>query len=290
MTNVILTAPAGFITGGIELLHQLGHELNKDEEFNAKIVYMSNLTKDTVINPKEYEKYGVKCYTHIDTLSPEDVIVFPEIWANKILDPNIKECIKIVFWESVDGYFQATKEGERYNFLKARKDKSVIHISQSEYASTFLNNLFIDNLYIGDYINDSFFKEGFINRKRKNQVLYNPKKITRQFLNLLERNKYEGNPIEFIPIVNLSKEEVIDLMKESKVYIDLGTHPGKDRLPREAAMCGCCIITNEMGAAGFDDIDIPKDYKIRLNYSDTQLAFELIKDIFINYDYHIKQF
>lgn len=29
-------------------------------------------------------------------------------------------------------------------------------------------------------------------------------------------------------------------MRKAKVYIDFGFHPGKDRIPREAVMCGAC--------------------------------------------------
>jgi len=41
-----------------------------------------------------------------------------------------------------------------------------------------------------------------------------------------------------------------------KLYVDFGKHPGKDRMPREAAVHGCCIITGRRGAAG-NPFDIP---------------------------------
>ena len=53
-------------------------------------------------------------------------------------------------------------------------------------------------------------------------------------------------------------------MKESKLYIDFGNHPGKDRMPREAAICGCCVITGRRGAAANDiDVLIPSKYKFQ---------------------------
>ena len=63
-------------------------------------------------------------------------------------------------------------------------------------------------------------------------------------------------------IENMSTEEVAELLNRSKVYIDFGNHPGKDRFPREAAISGCCIITGQRGAAANDiDVMIPRSYK-----------------------------
>lgn len=51
-------------------------------------------------------------------------------------------------------------------------------------------------------------------------------------------------------------------MSKSKVYIDFGNHPGKDRIPREAAISGCIVITGKRGAAAFaEDVCIPETYK-----------------------------
>ena len=56
-------------------------------------------------------------------------------------------------------------------------------------------------------------------------------------------------------------------MRTAKVYIDFGYHPGKDRIPREAAMCGCCVITNRRGSARNDiDVPIPPEFKFDVPY------------------------
>ena len=47
-------------------------------------------------------------------------------------------------------------------------------------------------------------------------------------------------------------------------YIDFGPHPGMDRLPREAALAGCVVVTNREGAANFDeDTPLPSQFKFR---------------------------
>ena len=44
------------------------------------------------------------------------------------------------------------------------------------------------------------------------------------------------NDFNFVPLINLNNDEIINTLSKSKIYIDIGSHPGKDRLPREAAL------------------------------------------------------
>ena len=61
---------------------------------------------------------------------------------------------------------------------------------------------------------------------------------------------------------HLNRSELINLIQSAKLYIDFGNHPGKDRLPRECAINGCCIITGKKGSAAFfEDIPIKNKYK-----------------------------
>ena len=51
-------------------------------------------------------------------------------------------------------------------------------------------------------------------------------------------------------------------MQGARYYIDFGHHPGKDRLPREAAASGCLVMTLKAGAAQFfEDVPIAAIYK-----------------------------
>ena len=62
----------------------------------------------------------------------------------------------------------------------------------------------------------------------------------------------------------LSPEQVQAMLKKAKVYIDFGGHPGMDRIPREAALAGCIVVTNREGSAAFrQDVPIPSQYKIQ---------------------------
>jgi hypothetical protein len=62
----------------------------------------------------------------------------------------------------------------------------------------------------------------------------------------------------------MTDEEVTSLLRRSRAYVDFGPHPGMDRLPREAALAGCVVITNREGAAAYDeDLPLPSMYKFR---------------------------
>ena len=78
----------------------------------------------------------------------------------------------------------------------------------------------------------------------------------------------------------------------AKVYVDFGNHPGKDRIPREAAISGCCVITGMHGAAKFhEDVPIPNKYKVDdLEDLDVSHVRDLILDIFEHYDERIDDF
>jgi hypothetical protein len=94
---------------------------------------------------------------------------------------------------------------------------------------------------------------------RENILIYNPAKgfkVTKKVLKHIET-------LTAIPISGLNLVELKELYAKAKVYIDFGYHPGKDRIPREAAVNGTIVITNIKGSAG-NDIDVPisNEYKV----------------------------
>ena len=278
MIDVLIMSPADYVTGGVELLHQLCAEMSKHEGIRAKMLYRNAVAYRSP-QPKEYEEYGCDYITQL----PQDYsgyIVFPEIWANDVTESQYDKCKPVIFWESVDNYFQFCKPKDYFKFLER---SGVLHLTQSVYASRFLFKLGHCSLFIGDYINDDFFS-GYDLSNRSPWVLYNPIKGWDFTKKLIE---YCGDEICFKPIRNLSRNEVINLMKHSMVYIDFGDHPGKDRLPREAAMCGCCIITGKNGAAGnYTDVNIKDDYKFTRWDQSLYHIKRKILSVLDNYEYH----
>jgi hypothetical protein len=83
----------------------------------------------------------------------------------------------------------------------------------------------------------------------------------------------------------MTQDQIIDLCKTSKVYIDFGNHPGKDRFPREAAHLGCIIITGKKGSAKFhEDVMIPEKFKFADNEKNIPNIVNEIKNVFLNYN------
>ena len=171
-----------------------------------------------------------------------------------------------------------------YNFLKDIN----LHLVQSKYAENHLRKLGIINIdYLSDYLNTNFLLQDFDIDKKENIVLYNPSKGY-YFTYKIIKN---APNLKFIPIKNLSRNEVIELLKKSKVYIDFGNHPGKDRLPREAAILGCCVITGKRGSAAFfEDVPIPYEYKFEDRIENIPKIIKKIEECLEKYEEKYKDF
>ena len=170
-------------------------------------------------------------------------------------------------------------------FYFGKDDGDIIHFVQSEYARLFvkINGVPDYKIYmVEDYLNQAFLsKAAQVDLSRKeNFVAYNPKKgfeVTQLLIKL-------ALDIAWRPIQNMTPEQVQELLAAAKVYIDFGNHPGKDRIPREAAISGCVVITGKRGAANNDvDINIPEEFKFDESITNPQQVIEKIREVFDNF-------
>jgi hypothetical protein len=276
LSKVYIICPANVATGGPELLHQMAFQLNA-MHIKAYIFYLPNHIENPV-HPY-YEHYNIPFVKHVDNTS-QHIVIVPEALANVIYDKRFSKMQKVIWWLSVDNYFafiedlvkrhqhkKTFKIKQLFNYYNIptinhiARQKKLFHLVQSEYARDFLKKNKITNIaYLSDYLGQAFFnKIGLLKeKKRGNTVLYNPKKGLKFTEEIIKRASH----INFIPIQNLTPEEVSNLLSISKVYIDFGNHPGKDRFPREAAISGCCILTNKRGSANFyEDVPIEEEFK-----------------------------
>lgn len=271
--KILHLCPANCISGGPEGIHNFVRTLNNCGA-DAKILYVGDSTDP---QPEQYRKYACDYLTEF----PADfhgVVIFPEVWANQVVDPKYKDCITAVNWQGVDVYDWHNPPRERGKFLK---NKNTIHIANSEYAMCHLRSLGLNPVKISDCLNDAFYQQ-FEQCERKDIVLYNPTpvKMTSFERIVISRCTTELG-IKFEPLQNYDRDQLIDLMRHSKLYIDFGVFSGRERLPREAVMCGCCILTSHSGTAGyFEDNSIPDQYKI----DDLGEAITMIKRILKEYD------
>lgn len=284
--KIILLCPSDNLSGGPECIYQLADSFSHFLD-NVFIFYFGN--KDIKISMKRFDYYKFKVIEQIED-DEENLIIFPESATRLIY--NFPKSEKCIYWMSVDNYYRykdtglITKLFKRFlSLFKSRAKlsdlKNLLHITQSEYASIHLENIGFKHTYLGDYLPDIFFKDLISSEIRNNYVLYNPKKGIKYIKKLREISP----EIEFKAIENMTQTEVKNLLAKSKVYIDFGHHPGKDRIPREALMSGCCVVTNLKGSAG-NEVDVPILPKYKIDIKDRNSLIntkEIIYECLNNY-------
>jgi len=297
-TKIYVACPANFATGGPELLHQLVYHLNK-LGLNAYMFYY-NITKEDPVHPA-YKEYNNPWVEKVEDNS-NNVLIVPEIKTELIY--NYKNIQKVIWWLSVDNFYKKFKSRNKikniikkllynlrfYKVYQFDSKENIIHLVQSEYARRHLQQKGIKDVYfLGDYLNRYFIiqQTNNIDKEKKDIVVYNPKKgfeFTQKIIKF-------ARDIEFVPIQNMTREEVADLLSTAKVYIDFGNHPGKDRIPREAAISGCCVITGKKGSAKYyEDVPISEKYKFEDKEENIPQIVEKIRYCIDNYDEVKKDF
>lgn len=291
MKIIYIACPAYFVTGGTELLHQLAFSINKMQPGRA-ILYYCKVLKDSGKNvtAPPFEKYIAE--TMVVTKFEEvldvqgNVLVVPEVFTTLI--PFFSSLKIWIWWLSVDNFFLSNGYSRNSKLLNYIRDAD-LQLYQSEYAKRFLSNRRItEKMPLSDFLNDVFFNTTVYNTvERLSVVAYNPLKGF-DFTKLLIMTSPD---IIWVPIENMSAKEVVGVLKKAKVYIDFGTHPGKDRIPREAAIQGCCIIIGKNGAAQ-NSIDIPisNRYKFDTHTRNIPRIIKLINSIFNDYTTHLNHF
>ncbi|MBP5768281.1 MAG: hypothetical protein J6W51_04125 [Fibrobacter sp.] len=311
-TKYYVHCPAGVVTGGVELLHQLVDFLRNSGK-NAYIVYSGEKEHSV---PADYKSYNIEISESIEN-DPSNIEIFNESEVANLFDHGKTQ--KFLWWLSVDFFFLISR-GEislvdhfhwnkiiflrqlcwhfyqliknRFKIKKKISTRKIISSGilcgyQSEYIHSFLLSRKFERIVpLTDYINTEYFSKNSLPPK-ENIILYNPKKG----MDFTKKIIAAAPELRWIPIQNMTRIEVIQLMQRSKVYIDFGNHPGKDRLPREAAINKCCIITGKRGAASFfEDVPIPQEYKFDDKTNNIPKIAATIKKVFLNYETEINKF
>ncbi|HIZ01792.1 MAG TPA: hypothetical protein H9819_05995 [Candidatus Bacteroides merdipullorum] len=312
VSQIYVFSPGNSTTGGIELLHQLVDYLRNQKQ--KAYIYYYNAPSANI--PDAYKKYNISVTTTIED-AENNVIVLPEICFH--LSKNYTHAQTVLWWLSVNNYYHQEKRHiplyEIFSYSKTYglkqiwhriaglfllqwrfktdfsiKDsihKEYIHAYQSEYAKQHLQERGVSNLYpLKDYINTAFISDKTCQSK-KPAILYNPKKGLKFTRKLMKA----APDLRFIPLQNLSRTALQEMLSGSALYIDFGNHPGMDRLPREAAVNGCCIITGRQGAAQNDiDIPIPAEYKFDERTASVLDITRQIRSILADYESHTAHF
>lgn len=279
-----ILAPADVVTGGPELAHQMCAEICNCG-YEAYMYYV----RSGVLGPVDtecanrYAKYKTShVNSHIEVDFEENIVIVPEGLADFV---QLFYKAKIyLWWMSVDNAF--IRSESEFDILLKRVS---LNLTQSKYSENFLIEKGVHSKMIhevSDYIGDIYGQFIYPAEFRQNIVLFNPKKGFDRIEPIIKKT----TNIEWKPLYNLTEEEMVLVMQISKIYVDFGNHPGKDRIPREAASCGCCVITNKRGSAAFyEDVPIDNEYKID-DENDIDGVVSLINNICENYNYHFLKF
>jgi len=325
-SKIFVACPANAFSGGPELLHQLAYHLINDlnvETFMYYYDFDSNKFKTPVHN--EYKIYNVPYVLEMpeNEDNKANILIVPEVLTSLSLLTKYKNIRKGIWFLSVDNYYPSRLTKKDFFVKRAINKISKIIIKKPlidfditsqevlekltikydyrkdpliKLADFYMTNSYrglkwFSDLkplyYLSEYLNKSFLEIPTDLSKKENIVAYNPKKgfaFTKKLISLTK-------DIKFVPLVNMSKKEVIQTLQRAKVYIDFGNHPGKDRIPREAAILGCCVITGKRGSAAFfEDVSIPDEYKFADKEENIPKIIEKIKDCFENFEERYKSF
>jgi hypothetical protein len=302
-------------SGGSETLHQLVDTIN-NEGGDAFIVYPDSNETEPI--PK-FEKYNVKITSNVED-SPNNTIIVPETETQYLYKYyNMK---KIIWWLSRDfysgncSYIGLLRSAERHgvnkifypiyipliwmkkklrrHYFKFGKDKNeIFHFYNCQYAYEYLMQKGVkkeNTMYLCGPIRMNFFNES-IESKKENIIVYNPKKgmgFTAKVIDeLIKQNWIE----EIIPLENMTPEEVVNTLNRAKIYIDFGSFPGPERIPRESVLLGCNIITSNNGSAANDiDVPIPRNVKYNTAMKNIPEIVDKIYELMKFYEEHISDY
>lgn len=314
--KIYVLLPANYTTGGVELGHQLVDYLAKlSMPVYAVYIEKGEIAPDAVV-PEPYRKYRITISKNIEDKA-ENIIVIPEVMPE--ITRQFNHAQMAFWWMSVDNFtcrylsvlpFQWSAKKSFWQNIKKnvhialsrlplasmnilsyfRKNKErMIHLYQSEYAHQYILNHHLGLCEkLSDYINPDLFPKTAIDRAAKRDiVLYNPAKgyeFTKKIMAACPE-------IEFIALRGMSRAQLSKVMDAAKIYIDFGNFPGKDRLPREAILHDCCVLTGRFGASAYyEDVPIDEAYKFDVTDENVPAIAAKIRYVLSNYDSIVGQF
>ena len=316
--KIYVFCPNDFVTGGPDALHQMVYYLN-EIGCDAEIVYYAFSKKHVFSIPEAYKPYISRFITEKDFVDDYgNIVILPEHAVNKL--KLVKKSKAFVWWLSVDNnrnrsslfwklFFFATLPArvvKNWHYYKKRFAEAIVktlqmekydfgaepenveHICASYYAQDFVSRRSkhkttlciepISKVFLEKY---NACKGEIDSLERKDNILYNPRKSGAFVAKLAEL----APDLNFVPLKGLTQEELIEKYKTSKLYVDFGPFPGAERIPKEAALFGCCVITGRNGASNFyGDVPIPDEYKFADYSTQAELVIQKIRDVLANYD------
>lgn len=260
---IYVVCPAHIVTGGAEAVHQLVDKLRKVGH-DARIVVTPRVDNPTLI---QYRYYDVKFSVNIED-DHNNLLITTEV--NPAVLARYCHIQKALWWLSVDNHQNLR---DQFDFADPR-NLEVVHLVQSFYAERFLQGQGVTSVYrVTDYLHPDYL---YLKRGAKlNLIVYTPVKGSEAYVDRLRRL---DSTLSWIPLQGMIRKLHAQTLRQAKVYVDFGSHPGKDRQPREAVANGCCVLVGLRGSACFnEDLPIPLRYKFDLEAFDEEAIIATIK-------------
>lgn len=306
-------------TGGPRSLHQLGSIL-KNNGYDVYMLYQDNINATVPL----FSEYNIPIANKVDD-SIDNILILPEVLIGEA--KNYKN-IKIVIWWLSLYYFKRMdlkwhadillkKSGlphialplvylglllQNSMLLNANKTyfelesslRNYFHLYNCEYEKEYLLSIGIKEermRYLCGPLSNEYIKinRDYCIKRKRNIVAINPSKVNKYILRKFIKSF--SNEVEIVLIKNMSPEQVKKTLLEAKVYVDLGYFPGPERIPREAVILYCNILTSKIGAAK-NKIDVPifDQYKTIIKATNIKKISMKAEEMIKKYDKQIDDF
>lgn len=221
----------------------------KNDSIITKLNYFSHLIID-----KRLKEYGVPTSKEI---SKDTLFIVPEIMPHLATSLIRLGCRHVcIWWLSVDNFPLSS-----LNTLATQAlINSCTHLCQSVYAKNFVTSQGGADIHmLTDFTKVIKTTSDSVPRRRDFDLAYLPSKAHGAEEIVAQLKKH----LNVVALQNMSRAEITGALMRSKIFLDFGHHPGKDRVPREAAICGAVPLVRKVGAAAItDDVPLPTELLI----------------------------
>lgn len=276
--DVVIFCPE-YLNGGCEALHQLGHQIARHGGSVHMAYYgpYSELALDGDVLrchlaelpiSQYFARYKPTALTEI-RLRPNTLLVLPEV-LSKLAATRDDRYQRALWWLSVDNAIEQNPALLDASYRsRVFADDGLLHFHQSDYARAFLHANAAPRYHaLSDYTDPDFVQCSLnpaVNRpiaERANTICFFPNKGAERAARLISGREALPQNVGFLPIRGMTKAQVRDALFGARLYLDFGNHPGKDRVPREAAIAGAVVLLHAAGAAlRFPDHPMPAEYR-----------------------------
>ena len=308
--EVFIFSPTDIVSGGVNSLHILCKSLINNH-IKVRMFY-ENPSSDFLNNPI-IKAFNVPYTSHLEDIS-SNLLIVPEAMTSML--QHYKQINKMVYWLGIYFYFKKPAYRFPLNFKPLRKiftctdyfgnsrsffhtlakkinywnkkhdpiwSNGTLHMSNSFYAADFIKSMGVQNVFVlHNPIRQEYYNQEPSSIRLK-KILFGPKTPKWVFRKI----KTENADFECIRLKHIAAAEVKKLYGEAQLFVELGNFAGRDRMPREAVLSGCVILSSRNGSANYyNDLQLPDYYKINTHQKYTADLIEKTKNITGNYTSH----